>query len=102
MSAEPGSRAARRRTAGLIVVLQLFFAVATVPIWAVLGLAKMDGGSSLTNALLDVAVFGYPVAVLLAVVMSWRAWRAGRLTAAVWWHLPPMAWVLGIAVSALL
>ena len=101
MSRQPDERRAdRRRTAALIVVLQLFFAAATVPIWAVLGLMKMSGGSVVGHRLLDAAILGYPLALLVAVVMSWRAWRAGRMNAALRWNLPPLAWVAGLAVAS--
>ena len=101
MRDEPGDALAdRRRTAMLIVVLQLFFAAATVPIWAALALMKLDDASVAEQRLIDAAILGYPLALLLAVVMSWRAWQAGKMTAAVRWNLPPLAWVAGLAVAS--
>ena len=90
----------RRRIAIRLVVSQVVFALATLPVWAVLGLAKMDGASSaLRQNLLSAAVAGYPLAVLVGAMLGWRAWRHARYPAALRWTSLPLVWLVPLAVA---
>jgi hypothetical protein len=90
----------RRRIAIRLVASQVLFALATLPVWVFIGLAKMDEPhSGLYQDAMNAAAGGYPVAVLLGTVLSWRAWRRGRFQAALRWTSLPLLWLLPMAVA---
>ena len=86
----------RQRVAWRLGISQTVFVLATLPVWAFLGLEKMEGGSALRQTLLNIAVAGYPLAVLVGAVLAWRCWRRASYPSALRWTTLPLLWLVPI------
>ena len=97
----PPDRAARRRTAVELGVLQGCYVLFLAP-WFLVAIGGVMGMANVTSvwaALLVYVWFGYPFVAVTTTVTAWVLFGGRRLAAARWTNRVPLLWVVvGAAV----
>lgn len=89
-------------TAIALAVTHLLYVACLLP-WllflalAVMALDEPDATRRVVPWLVLAFVGAYPVAVLVAIIAGWRAYRGGRIPRSVRWSVVPLLWLVPMA-----